>query len=276
MRTAFRTLLCLTIVACSSEPAKTPDDRPDPTGPPPATSAAPTASPGTAAISTPPAPSSAVAPEPPPPKPAGPPAALPKDTTVLHVGDSMADALGKSLKIELKKRGIKNVLEAKEATYIPQWAGFKMGFAGHIAHHKPDMVIITLGGNETAMPDPTVRAEPVRRLVKQVGDRPCIWIAAPLWPGAPNTGIMKVIEENCAPCVYVDTNKFIETGVLPDLKRLGDKIHPTIPERRRWAKFMIRWLLHNRDPEGKRVWEFKATSEAPPPESVSWLTDHGL
>ena len=71
-----------------------------------------------------------------------------------------------------------NILEAKEATYIPQWAGFTMGFSGLMAGHKPDMVIITLGGNETAMPDPTIRAEPVRRLVKQVGDRPCIWIAA--------------------------------------------------------------------------------------------------
>jgi acyl-CoA thioesterase-1 len=177
----------------------------------------------------------------------------------------MADALGKSLKMELGQRGIKNVLEAKEATYIPEWAGFKMKMDQHLAIHNPDLVIITLGGNEVAMPDPNVRAEPIRRLVAKVGDRPCLWIAAPLWPGAPHTGILKVVRENCAPCIYVDTN-----AMLPDLERLGDRVHPTIPERRRWAKFMIRWLRHNRDPHGERPWDFKKVTEPPPPESESW------
>lgn len=263
------------LLACSSGPAKTADATAPTTTTPAADAPAPKLAPPTPTAE--PTVAKTVDPAPAPtPEPPGPPPPLPKDTKVLHVGDSMADALGKRLKMELRKRGIKNILEAKEATYIPQWAGFTMGFSGLIASHDPDMVIITLGGNETAMPDPTVRAEPVRRMVKQVGDRPCIWIAAPLWPGAPNTGIMKVIEENCAPCVYVDTNEYIKTGVLPDLKRLGDKVHPTIPERKRWAKFMIRWLLHNRDPDGKRVWDFKAKAEPPPPESVTWITDLGL
>lgn len=282
MRAAISSLACLALLACSSGPAKTADNRSEAGAAEPASAdkgsadkaSADTKGPDPAASAA----ATAASPEPPPPapEPAGPPPPLPKDTKVLHVGDSMADALGKSLRTELQKRGVKNILEAKEATYIPQWAGVTMGFSGLIASHDPDMVIITLGGNEVAMPDPTVRAEPVRRMVKQVGDRPCIWIAAPLWPGAPNTGIMKVIEDNCAPCVYVDTNAFIASGVLPDLKRLGDKVHPTIPERRRWASFMIRWLLHNRDPEGKRTWDFKAASEPPPPESVEWITDLGL
>jgi len=185
---------------------------------------------------------------------------------VLHVGDSMADALGKSLKRELEKRGVRNYLEAKEATYIPEWAGFKMELDLHIARRKPDLVIVTLGGNEVKMPDPTQRIDAIQRLVKKIGDRPCLWIAAPLWPGLTSTGILDVIRDHCAPCIYVDTNVLI-----PDLERLKDKVHPTIPERRRWAKTMVRWLLHNRDPEGKRPWDFKAQQEAPPPGSESWL-----
>ena len=178
---------------------------------------------------------------------------------MLHVGDSMADALGKHLRRELLERGLKAPLKYKEATYIPQWAGYSMGFDQLIAQHDPDLVIITLGGNEVAMPDPTVRVPAIKTLVKKVGDRPCLWIAAPLWPGGPHSGILEVIRDNCAPCRYVDTNVLI-----PDLERLGAKVHPTIAERRRWAKFMIRWLRHNRDPEGERPWDFKTQLEAPP------------
>jgi acyl-CoA thioesterase-1 len=194
------------------------------------------------------------------------PPPLPEGTTVLHVGDSMADALGKSLHLELKARGIKSILEAKEATYIPEWAGYKMKMDSHLRYHDPDLVIITLGGNETRMPDPTERVDAIKRLVAKVGDRPCLWIAAPLWPGLETTGILDVIRDNCAPCHYVDTN-----ALIPDLERLGDGVHPTIPERRRWAKFMIRWLLQNRDPNGKRPWDFRTELSPPPADSAAWL-----
>jgi acyl-CoA thioesterase-1 len=194
------------------------------------------------------------------------PPPLPKGSSVLHVGDSMADALGQPLHRELTKRGIRSYLEVKEATYIPQWAGQTMQLSSHIAVRKPDLVIITLGGNETQMPDPSERVDAIKRLVQKVGDRPCLWIAAPLWPGLKHTGILDVIRDNCAPCVFVDTNQLIN-----DLERLSDGVHPTIPERRRWAEFMIRWLLHNRDPEGARPWSFKASLAAPPAGSEAWL-----
>lgn len=201
----------------------------------------------------------------PEPKEKGPPPPLPEDTVVLHIGDSMADALGGALNAELAKHGIKGYLEAKEATYIPQWAGFKMQLSSHLARRKPDLVVVTLGGNETKMPDPTERIDAVKRLVKKIGDRPCIWIAAPLWEGLEHTGILDVIRENAAPCRYVDTN-----AMIPDLERY-DGIHPTIPERTRWARFMIRWLMHNRDPNGPKPWSLVAKTSPPPPGSEKWL-----
>ena len=241
-----------------------PDGKGGPTTPDATEGAVPPATSASAAPPSPPSPGPSASAD--PAAPAALPPPLPEGTTVLHVGDSMADALGKSLKRELEKRGVENYLEAKEATYIPEWAGFKMELDRHIARRKPDLVIVTLGGNEVKMPDPTVRVDAIKRLVAKIGDRPCLWIAAPLWPGLTTTGILDVIRENCAPCIYVDTNVLI-----PDLERLNDKVHPTIPERRRWAKLMIRWLLHNRDPDGKRPWDFKTTQAAPPPGSERWL-----
>jgi hypothetical protein len=169
---------------------------------------------------------------------------------VLQVGDSMADALGKDLGHELEARGVRSVLKAKEATYIPEWAGFSMGLSSLIAINKPDLVVVTLGGNEVMMPDPTIRAESVRKIVQTIGDRPCVWVGAPLW--GPHTGILEVIQKNCSPCRYADTNK-----IIPDLQRLKDGVHPTIPERRRWAKAMIDWLARHRDPQGQRPWDLK-------------------
>lgn len=257
-----------TVIACASA-APPPEGNPE--GPastePPAAAPMPTVEPPAPVASAAPSAVPSAAPEPAP--PAEPPP-LPKDTTVLHVGDSMADALGSKLSPMLRELGIKAPLEAKEATYIPQWAGFKMKFQQHLGYHEPDLVIVTLGGNETAMPTPADRIEPIKRMVKQIGDTPCIWIAAPLWPGAKHSGILDVIRENCAPCIYVDTNELIE----PKMKVLGDGIHPTIPERRRWARYMINWLRAARDPNGPKPWSLKKEedivappSEPPPPES---------
>ncbi|MFP6684845.1 MAG: hypothetical protein VB934_09035 [Polyangiaceae bacterium] len=174
----------------------------------------------------------------------------------------MADALGQKLRLELKRHAIKSVLLAKEATYIPQWAGPMMGLEAQLAWHNPGLVIIQVGGNEMAMPDPSVRKEAVQSLVKVVGDRPCIWIATPKWEGGPHTGILDVIRDNCSPCRFVDTNLLIS-----DLKRLEDGVHPTIAERTRWARFMIRWFEHNLQPTAKHPWALRERTSAPPPAS---------
>jgi hypothetical protein len=179
------------------------------------------------------------------------PPPLPKGTTVLQVGDSMADALGKDLGRELEARGVRSILKAKEATYIPEWAGFSMGLKSLLLIHKPDLVIITLGGNEVAMLDPSVRAEPVRKIVETIGDRPCVWVGAPLW--GPHTGILEVIRANCGHCRFVDTNT-----LAPNLERLKDGVHPTLLERKRWAKAMVEWLARQREPAGQRPWELRA------------------
>jgi hypothetical protein len=187
------------------------------------------------------------------------PPPLPEGTVVLHVGSSNAEALGLNLKKELKEYGIKYVLKAKQSTYIPQWAGKNMGLRRLVAVHNPDLVLVTLGGNEVGIPDPTIRAGAVQRLVKIIGDRPCLWIGTPKWKAIRQNGIHDVIRENCAPCHYVDTD-----ALVPDLQPRSDGVHPTIPERQRWAEAMLRWLQHNRDPDGARPWDFKSKLELPP------------
>jgi acyl-CoA thioesterase-1 len=190
-------------------------------------------------------------PEPPPP--------LPEGTVVLHVGSSTAGALGLDLKKDLEALGVKCLLRSKHSTYIPEWAGPKMGLRQMVARYKPDLVIVSVGGNEVEIPDPTRRIKPIKRLVEAIGDRPCVWVGTPRWKRLHHTGLMEVIRDNASPCRFVDSDV-----LAPNLQTIKDGVHPTMPERKRWARRMLEWLQVNRDPNGEKPWSFKDELVIPP------------
>lgn len=163
------------------------------------------------------------------------PEALPEGMKVLHIGDSFAAVLGRPLNRELARRGVRGFLEYQAGTYIATWASFKP-VRRYIARYKPDLVLITLGANELDVARPGDRARLVRKLVRSLGERPCVWIAPPLWRGA-KSRVLRVIEDNCAPCAYLDS-----TALVPDLERRNDAIHPSPAGGARWASAVIAWL----------------------------------
>jgi lysophospholipase L1-like esterase len=177
--------------------------------------------------------------------PAAPP--LPEKTTVLHVGDSFAGALGIALNDELKQSGVRGVLKYKTASYLPTWA-WEPDLELHLANYHPDLVIVTLGANELEVEDPTIRIKPIRRIVERIGDRPCVWVGIPLWEGARGL-LLDVIKANVAPCVYLDSS-----ALYPDMPRARDKIHPNTAARVEWAKRVALWLAKHRKPKGEKVW----------------------
>lgn len=209
--------------------------------PPEKPSAAP---PAPALAKTAPAPSQAPAEqsEPPPPDP-------PKDTLILHVGDSFAAALGVPLGKRFKQAGMRSALEFKTASYIPTWA-FGKELPAFIRKYNPDLVLITLGGNEIEIVNPEQRAGAIQRLIKKLEGRPCVWIAPPLWKK--DTGVLEVIRKNAAPCRYMDTNRLIK-----DMERGPDKIHPSTPAREAWADVVYTWLLRERVPDGDKPWALR-------------------
>jgi lysophospholipase L1-like esterase len=174
---------------------------------------------------------------------------LPRGTTVLHIGDSMAGALGLELNAELAKAGVRGVLRVKTASYIPTWAG-GTELPMLLAAHKPDLVIVTLGANELRLLAPERRAELIRKLVGRFDGRPCVWIAPPLWTR--DNGLLRVIEHNSAPCRYLDTNV-----LYPNMPRYRDKIHPSIGARKDWARRVVDWLARERKPGSALPWELR-------------------
>lgn len=178
---------------------------------------------------------------------------LPRGTLVLHVGDSFAGALGVPLGQRLKARGLRSVLEFRTSSYVPTWAS-GTDLPSYVARYNPDLVIVTLGANEFEIPNPEQRAASVRKLVRVLGGRPCVWVSPPRWKQ--DTGILAVIRANVQPCRYLDSD-----AIVHDVKRQRDGIHPNEAGREAWADAVLAWLMRERRPDGARPWDFK--EEAP-------------
>jgi len=174
---------------------------------------------------------------------------MPKGTLVLQIGDSFAAALGVELGKMLKGAGLRSALEYKTASYIPNWS-YEGDISKFVSSYQPDLVLITLGANEIEIPKPEERIKPIKHLVSVLGGRPCVWVAPPLWK--PDTGLLKVIRDNIAPCRYLDSNALVH-----DLPRGRDKIHPSSEGRQIWAKIVFDWLAQERQGSPKQPWALK-------------------
>jgi acyl-CoA thioesterase-1 len=197
-------------------------------------------------------PNEAGGPEPPAPSA---PAELPRGTVVLHVGDSFAAALGIPLSRLLKQAGLRSVLEFHDASYVPTWAHGST-LPRLLARHNPDLVLVTLGGNEFEIPEPQQRVPAIRRLVSTLSGRACVWVFPPRWKK--DTGLFEVVREHAAPCRFLDS----DTLVPADLPRKRDRIHPSTNGGEIWATAVFEWLARTRDPAAAEPWVFR-TQNAP-------------
>jgi lysophospholipase L1-like esterase len=177
-------------------------------------------------------------------------ASLPSGTTVLHIGDSFAGALGIELNRQFKDAGVRGILKYETATYIPTWAWGK-DLEKYLSKYHPDLVLITLGANELEIPDPAQRASTIRHLVERLAGRPCVWVAPPLWRGA-RPALLDVIRESCAPCAYLDSSE-----IVPELPRARDGIHPAMAARKAWAEAVIKWLGEHRKGGEEHPWRIE-------------------
>ncbi len=199
-------------------------------------------------VGSPPAPEAEV----PPARRAPPP--LPRGTAVLHVGDSFVHSgLTQRLREHLAPLGVRYEVRAQHSTNSLDWA---KRVPELVASTQPDLVIVTLGGNEIASKHLPVQARAIRRIVDSIGDRACVWTTPPLWRD--EDGLFDVLQENLAPCRFFETD--VEVGSY--LPRRDDGIHPTAEGGARWADALWAYLERERAGEPK-PWSL---AEAPPSE----------
>jgi hypothetical protein len=186
------------------------------------------------------------------------PAPIPPKTTVLHIGDSFVFAgFAQALKPRMQALGVRYTIRSEQSSYTVTWAA---RIEQALLDTKPDLVIINLGANEVANVDPPAHAPAVRRIVKLVGDRPCVWVSPPMW--RKDTGILDVIRENSAPCRFFDSDLLV-TEPIP---RQPDKIHPNAEGGEIWASAFWKWLHGERTGAGPSPW---ALRPSPPEEHMT-------
>jgi hypothetical protein len=234
-------VLSLLLAACASAPPAPGPTAPEIVSPSAISSAqqAPSAPALAASSPAPVAPIAPVAPAAPGPKDAVPPP-IPTGTAVLHIGDSFAVAgFAQALKPHMAALGVRYEVRAETSSFTTSWAG-KMDLL--VANTQPDLVIINLGANEFTNTDPPAHAPAVRRIVKSIGNRPCVWVSPPSW--RKDTGITAVIRENTAPCRFFDSDVLVKQPI----PRQGDKIHPSEAGGAIWAEAFWTWLNAERAP----------------------------
>jgi lysophospholipase L1-like esterase len=148
-----------------------------------------------------------------------------KGKKVLHVGDSMVGGnwgLTRALEAKLEPEGATVVRHTKVSETLASMD--KDATLKDLLHkHEPDIVIITLGTNDTDVPHPEVYAKHVANIAKRVAPRECWWMGPPK-----DSPVNKVIKENSAPCTFFDSSTL-------KLDRTKDGIHPSDKGGGQWA-----------------------------------------
>lgn len=160
----------------------------------------------------------------------------PPPKVVLHTGDSMVGfhaGLERALAPHFEALGAKYIQDAVTSAAIVTF-DHQDHFAKMLAKDDPDLVIITLGANDVFLPTPSRVAKNVASIAKKTEGRRCFWIGPPVWKK--DTGIVDVIRNNCAPCIFYDSSKL-------KLERRADGIHPDDKGGEAWASAF--WDFYN-------------------------------
>jgi lysophospholipase L1-like esterase len=174
------------------------------------------------------------------------PVSVPRAAWVLHVGDSFVDAsLKQNLAGHLRAAGAQYVVRSTTASYTTTWAYSPV--LDDMLSRRPSLVIVTLGANEFDMPFAAAHARPIEIIARKIArsGATCIWTSPPMWK--PDTGIVQVIHDHCAPCFFFDSDAVL--GGLARSERRGDRIHPNPRGGARWADALWGWIASHRDPD---------------------------
>jgi hypothetical protein len=162
---------------------------------------------------------------------------IPPQSVVLHIGDSFLMAgFAQTLKPKMKELGAYYLVHSEQSSYTTTWP-LKLGKL--VGDFHPDLVIINLGANEVQLTDTAGRAEAVERMIKIIGDRPCVWVSPPLW--RKDTGIIEIIRQHSLPCRYFDSDV-----LAGEISRQHDLVHPDARGGELWAEAFWRWLMTER------------------------------
>ena len=166
------------------------------------------------------------------------PKEIPVDSTpqnILVFGDSMSQNIALRLAAYAKQNGhtIHTVNWDSSGTRI--WS--KTDTLDHYIHlYQPTFIFVSLGGNESAAPNPDFFKPNVEKIRDKIGDIPFVWIGPPSLKE--EHGFSDMLLTTLPPGTF-----FRSDGLT--LERRKDKIHPTKAAAALQIDSLVRWLRHS-------------------------------
>lgn len=160
--------------------------------------------------------------------------------TILFIGDSMLEGLSPRLAAYAKANGhtLYTVIWYSSTSKI--WSDAAK-LTVYIRKFRPDYIFVCLGANELFVKDiMTKRGECVKKIIKEIGNIPFVWIGPPNWK--PDTGINRLIANN------VDDGRYFKSDGM-EFERAKDGAHPTHQSAALWMDSVVRWMyIHAQHP----------------------------
>lgn len=161
---------------------------------------------------------------------------VPVDTaskTILFFGDSMLEGLSPRLAGYCSANGHKLYTVIWYSSTTQVWGDCDT-LSVFIRRYKPDYIIACLGANELFVKDiATKRADKLKHLLGEIGDRPLLWIGPPNWKE--DTGINDLLANTLQ-----EGGFFLSNGMT--FNRKSDGAHPTRESASLWMDSVIRWM----------------------------------
>jgi len=168
---------------------------------------------------------------------------LRKGIRVLLIGDSLAVGMAPHFAALAKEAGVDFRSLAKTGTRIDQWAS-SAELAKLLETYRPEMVLVSLGTNDSFMRGPDVVPKQQAHLELLVGllgaTEHIVWIGPPTLPNPPSPGIAKMIQD-AAGGVLAPRFSYFHSERL-QMPRGPDQLHPNVRGYAGWAGAVWHWL----------------------------------
>ena len=161
---------------------------------------------------------------------------------VLIFGDSMTGWLGERLNAYGQKDGFQVATVVWDGSTIKKW-GSTSKLSAIIKEQNPDAVLICLGLNELFSPNPQAQlGNYLHNILTAVGDRECLWIGPPSWPGKKGgEAINNWLESK------LGSHRFYNSSSLKLARQSKTNPHPTKAAAAQWMDEIISWIPHHSD-----------------------------
>ena len=161
-----------------------------------------------------------------------------KDTShhrILLIGDSMLDGVGRRFNDYASANGHTLYTSIWYGSTTKSWA-YTTELPRLLQKVDPTFVIVCLGTNDLGYHDISARSEAVKEIMREIGDRPFIWIGpVQLRTISRDPGIAAMIRQN------VGASRFYDSYNLR-ISRAADGIHPTFAAAAHWVDGIAQWM----------------------------------